>query len=223
MQQNKKGNSFFFTFSMLSLLFQTVLTFVLLFNASQTPKIQTAIKWLFGIFLGTLAIVTLMSRAKKRYSKEAVSMYKTSMKFVKYVLKLLMIAISVLNIFSAKSLNVFAFVSSIVSLVLVVISISVDVFILKVKYRWSKFKKQFVKNREQNKERKFLEKHQRANESASDPEFLIGRTVEDNYIVQSQENSFEVQNSQENDTEYSYSKPHKKCKSWLDVFSKNKN
>ncbi len=173
----KQGNQIFFTITMVSLILQTVLTFVLLLNMESTPLIRKIVGILFGVFVVSFLILTLMSKSQKKYSRQALGAYKTAMKGVKYILKLTILAMSILNIVGASKINVFALITSVFSLVLVILSIAIDFFVATVKHKISRKKKKWQQAREQKKQEAELRKIEEENLNSTTPGTLIGKTI----------------------------------------------
>lgn len=166
-ENNKKqGNIFIFVFTLISLGFQTVLTFVLLSRSVHNTTISKITTILFIIYIVSFVIVTLASLGTRKYSKTALRLYKNSLKTIKYALKLLLIAISILNIISASRLDLVALISSIFSLFLIFVTISFDCLVAGLKFKYSRYRK-----------RKKQQKLQRQKEKSDRPNDL--RWLED--------------------------------------------
>lgn len=159
--EKKQGNIFIFVFTLVSLGFQTVLTFVLLSRSARNTTIGKITTALFIIYIIFFAIFTLASLGTRKYSKTALGLYKNSLKTIKYALKLLLIAISILNIISASRLDLVALISSIFSLFLIIITISFDVLVAELKFKYFRYRK-----------RKKQQKLQRQKEEAERPNDL---------------------------------------------------
>ncbi len=159
--EQKQGNIVVFIFTLVSLGFQTILTFVLLKKSTMDGVLSKIITILFLVFLGVFILVSLLSLSRQKYSKTAVGLYKNSMKVVKYVLKIILITISILNIIQASRLDLVALISSIFSLMLVILTIAFNVFVEGVKFKF----KMFVNRRK-------IAKEQRLKERAEEPEKL---------------------------------------------------
>lgn len=143
MEENtkKQGNIFIFIFTIISLGFQTALTFVLLANSSKNTVVGKITTVTFLVYVAIFVIFTLVSLNAKKYSKTALGLYKNSMKCIKYLLKLLLITLSILNIVSASRLDLFALISSIFSLLLIILTITLDVFIAEMKFKFNRYRK----------------------------------------------------------------------------------
>ena len=139
--EKKKGNSFVFFFNLVSIGFQTILTFSILKNSATDGILSKITTILFIIFLVSFVLVTAVGFINRSYNKTALGLYKNSMKVVKYVLKLLLITISVLNIIQATRLDFVALITSIFSLALVILAIAFDVAVASVKHKWSRYRK----------------------------------------------------------------------------------
>ena len=139
--EKRKGNSFIFFFNLVSIGFQTILTFSILKNSATNGLLSKITTILFIIFLASFVLVTAVGFINRSYNKTALGLYKNSMKVVKYVLKLLLIIISVLNIIQATRLDFVALISSIFSLLLVILAIAFDVAVASVKHKWSRYRK----------------------------------------------------------------------------------
>lgn len=159
--EQKQGNIVVFIFTLVSLGFQTILTFVLLKKSTMDGVLSKIITILFLVFLSVFILVSLLSLSRQKYSKTAVGLYKNSMKVVKYVLKIILITISILNIIQASRLDLVALISSIFSLMLVILTIAFNVFVEGVKFKF----KMFVNRRK-------IAKEQRLKERAEEPEKL---------------------------------------------------
>lgn len=137
--EQSQGNLFVFIFTLVSLGFQTILTFVLLKRSTMDGFLSKIITILFLVFLFVFIVVSLSALARQKYNKTAVGLYKNSMKVVKYVLKIILIAISILNIVQASRLDLTALLSSIFSLILVLITITINVVIEGIKFKVNRF------------------------------------------------------------------------------------
>lgn len=137
--EQSQGNIFVFIFTLVSLGFQTILTFVLLKRSTMDGFLSKIITILFLVFLFVFIVVSLSALARQKYNKTAVGLYKNSMKVVKYVLKIILIAISILNIVQASRLDLTALLSSIFSLILVLITITINVVVEGIKFKVNRF------------------------------------------------------------------------------------
>lgn len=137
--EQSQGNIFVFIFTLVSLGFQTILTFVLLKRSTMDGFLSKIITILFLVFLFVFIVVSLSALTRQKYNKTAVGLYKNSMKVVKYVLKIILIAISILNIVQASRLDLTALLSSIFSLILVLITITINVVVEGIKFKVNRF------------------------------------------------------------------------------------
>lgn len=172
--EQKQGNIVVFIFTLLSLGFQTILTFVLLKKSTMDGVISKIITILFFVFLAVFIIVSLSALARRKYSKTAVGLYKNSMKVVKYVLKIILVAISILNIVQASKLDLVALITSIFSLLLIILTIAFNVFVEGVKFKF----KRFVQRRKNAKEQKKIENAERPEKLAWLNDFRARKNAE---------------------------------------------
>ena len=135
-EKRKKGSRLLFGFTLFSMLFQTVLTFTLLLKSTEENIVLTKITtWLFIIYTIAFILLTITSMHSRRYEKESISVYKTTMKWFKRIVNFILVVMSIMNIVTASKIDGFALVGAVVLLCVNVFLISLDVFISGVKYR----------------------------------------------------------------------------------------
>lgn len=150
-KRRKKGSRIIFGFTLLSMLFQTVLTFTLLLKSTEENKTLTKITTIiFFVYVIAFVLLTLVSIRSRRYEKESISMYKTSMKWFKRMVKLLLVVLSIMNIVSASKIDGFALVGAVVVLLINISLIALDIFISGVKYTIGRKYKKWKRKRAEN-------------------------------------------------------------------------
>ena len=131
-EKEKKISAFqkiYFGFSVISVIVQIIITFYLLASSSADPKLERVIVVLGFVYLGVFLIMVLMNFHTRKLSKNSLAMYKGSMKFVKHAFKLIMLSVSILNIISASSLDLFALVTSVALLIFNIMTICLSLLV----------------------------------------------------------------------------------------------
>ena len=133
--KRRKGSRLIFGFTLFSMLFQTVLTFTLLLKSTEENKTLTKITtWLFIIYAVAFILLTITSMHSRRYEKESVSIYKTTMKWFKRIVKFILIVMSIMNIVTASKVDKLALIGAVALLLVNIFLISLDIFISGVKF-----------------------------------------------------------------------------------------
>ena len=134
-RKRKRGNIIFFCFTLISMLFQTVLTFTLLMKTTAESKILAKITTsMFVLYIIIFVCMTLMSVSQRRYEKESLHMYKGTMKWFKKLMKLIIVVLSIVNIMAASKVDKPALIGAVGLLLFNLFLISLDIFIDGVKY-----------------------------------------------------------------------------------------
>ena len=135
-ERRKKGNRFVFAFTLISMIFQTVFTFVLLLETTEENAVLTKITtWLFIIYAISFIVMTMLSLRSRRYEKESVAVYRSSMKWFKRMIKLMLVVLSIMNIITAVKIDIFALISAVILLIVNIFLISLDFFVAGVKFK----------------------------------------------------------------------------------------
>lgn len=148
-KEKRKGSRIIFGFTLVSILFQTILTFALLLKSTEENVGLSKITGvLFAVYLVAFVILTISSIGTRKYGKEGLNLYKSSMKWFKRIVKLLLVVISILNIFSAVKVDILALMWAIVLLVINLFLIALDFFISGVKFVVGRKVKKWKRNRQ---------------------------------------------------------------------------
>lgn len=135
-ERRKKGNRFVFAFTLISMIFQTVFTFVLLLETTEENAVLTKITtWLFIIYAISFIVMTMLSLRSRRYEKESVAVYRSSMKWFKRMIKLMLVVLSIMNIVTAVKIDIFALIGAVILLIVNIFLISLDFFVAGVKFK----------------------------------------------------------------------------------------
>lgn len=149
-KEKRKGSRIIFGFTLVSILFQTILTFTLLLKSTEeNARLSKITGVLFAVYLISFAILTISSVRTRKYGKEGLNLYKASMKWFKRIVKLLLVVISILNIFSAVKVDILALMWAIILLVVNVFLIALDFFVSGVKFVIGRRVKKWKKNRQE--------------------------------------------------------------------------
>ena len=135
-ERRKKGNRFVFAFTLISMIFQTVFTFVLLLKTTEENAVLTKITtWLFIIYAISFIVMTMLSLRSRRYEKESVAVYRSSIKWFKRMIKLMLVVLSIMNIVTAVKVDIFALIGAVILLIVNIFLISLDFFVAGVKFK----------------------------------------------------------------------------------------
>lgn len=147
----KKGSRILFLFSVLSLAFQTALTFFLLFKSTEGTVLNSIILGLSAIYVFAFLGLLVFGLGSRRLSKDGVHLFKASVKVIKRLMNLLLVLLSILSIISASKINYGLLLYSILMLAYNIFLIALDFFIssLKQKYKKAKKRREQLKRQEE--------------------------------------------------------------------------
>ena len=156
-EKRKKGSRIIFGFTLFSMLFQTVLTFTLLLKSTEENKTLTSITtFIFVIYVIAFVLLTITSMHSRRYEKEGLSIYKTTMKWFKRIVNFMLVVMSIMNIVTASKIDGIALSGAVLLLVVNILLISLDVFISGVKYRLGRKVKKWKREKAERERQKRL-------------------------------------------------------------------
>lgn len=131
--EKKKGNMLKFVFTIVSVFFQTGLTFYLLSKSAISEKFYYLIVTIGAIyFISFVLLILFHIQDRKLGSSSGAKIYKKCLKVTKYVFKILMLGISVVSLISATKVNFASLFYSILLLAFNIYLIAFDVFVWSV-------------------------------------------------------------------------------------------
>ena len=129
-KKRKRGSLIVFCFTLISMLFQTVLTFTLLMRTTAESKTLAKVTTsMFVLYIIIFVCMTLMSMSQRKYEKESLNMYKGTMKWFKKLMKLVIVVLSIVNILAASKVDKVALVGAVGLLLFNLFLISIDIFL----------------------------------------------------------------------------------------------
>ena len=137
----EKLKAIWFTLLVVGTLFQTTLTFYLLYKKSENETLNKIIFVLLLAYVLAFLVIVAMSLGSKKISRDAMVGYKRSRKTIKRVLTLLMLVLSVINIFNSRGGGA-EMVLSVAMIIYNLVLIYIDIKITKIKDGFARKRKQ---------------------------------------------------------------------------------